>query len=107
MKMGLKIDIFLLLFLADQRHGNSTVFDHPIIGFEHQPPTTNGRSKPLEKEIILTQEKSGPPANSLNSSSGSTSTSSKKNKQQEQTTLTQKVPHAPQQFNSNKKLEIT
>ena len=89
----------------DQRHGNSTVFDHPIIGFDD--PQNGRNNKPLEKETNLsTQEQKGPvSSNSEISSSSSNSSNNQKSKQEEQTKLTQKVPHAPQQF--HKRLEIT
>ena len=94
-----------LFSFPDQRHGNSTVFDHPIIGFDD--PQKGRTNKPLEKETNLsTQEQKGPvSSNSEISSSSSNSSNNQKSKQEEQTKLTQKVPHAPQQF--HKRLEIT
>ena len=53
------IPISFFLIFSDQRHGNSTVFDHPIIGFDHQPQLAqnNGRStEQVEKEISSIQE---------------------------------------------------
>ena len=96
---------FLFFSFPDQRHGNSTVFDHPIIGFDD--PQNGRNNKPLEKETNLsTQEQKGPvTSNSEISSSSSNSSNNQKSKQEEQTKLTQKVPHAPQQF--HKRLEIT
>ena len=101
--------IFSLFFLfSDQRHGNSTVFDHPIIGFD-DPQNGRNNNKPLEKETNLsTQEQKGPVSSNSeisSSSSKSSNSNNQKSKQEEQTKLTQKVPHAPQQF--HKRLEIT
>ena len=94
-----------LFYVPDQRHGNSTVFDHPIIGFDD--PQNGRNNKPLEKETNLsTQEQKGPVSSNSEISSGSSNSSNnQKSKQEEQTKLTQKVPHAPQQF--HKRLEIT
>merc|ERR1712008_322643 len=78
-----------------QRHGNSTVFDHPIIGFDD--PQNGRNNKPLEKETNLsTQEQKGPVSSNSeisSSSSNSNSSNNQKSKQEEQTKLTQKVPH--------------
>ena len=66
--------MFLSFFsFSDQRHGNSTVFDHPIIGFD-DPQNGRNNNKPLEKETNLsTQEQKGPvSSNSEISSSSST-----------------------------------
>ena len=100
--------IFFPFFsFSDQRHGNSTVFDHPIIGFDD--PQNGRNNKPLEKETNLsTQEQKGPVSSNSeisSSSSKSSNSNNQKSKQEEQTKLTQKVPHAPQQF--HKRLEIT
>jgi len=89
-----------------QRHGNSTVFDHPIIGFDHQPQIAqnNGRStEQVEKEISSIQESK---EQSVPTSYSEILESSKEDND-EQTTLTQKVPHAPQQLSMNKRLQIT
>ena len=107
--MWKKSVIFSLFFsFSDQRHGNSTVFDHPIIGFDD--PQNGRNNKLLEKETNLsTQEQKGPVSSnseiSSSSSNSSNSSNNQKSKQEEQTKLTQKVPHAPQQF--HKRLEIT
>ena len=84
------------------------MFDHPIIGFDD--PQNGRNNKLLEKETNLsTQEQKGPVSSnseiSSSSSKSSNSSNNQKSKQEEQTKLTQKVPHAPQQF--HKRLEIT
>ena len=109
MDMWKKSVIFSPFFsFSDQRHGNSTVFDHPIIGFD-DPQNGRNNNKLLEKETNLsTQEQKGPVSSNSeisSSSKSSNSSNNQKSKQEEQTKLTQKVPHAPQQF--HKRLEIT
>jgi hypothetical protein len=59
-----------------QRHGNSTVFDHPIIGFDD--PQNGRNNKQLEKETNLsTQEQKGPVSSNSEISSSSTSSNNK------------------------------